>query len=320
MPATCIDNIISIPDGCSESTSLSGFSIFDLPGISIKRANKIADEDYVNGITLIRDKNRIALLKIKNDIIAYLQGNGYYASTIKSIWQTKSEVRTTTISAGTAGQYRGIVLYTKQKNCLLNKMFIPAVYVKTNVTGELVIRVEDGVNYYNFAYDSIAGSTLRVPINYTAETDEVKIMLPSDTVVYSIEPNCQCNRKPKSDCATVMGISNNTVTKTESYGIYADVQCVCDYTSLLCHFAKMGLMGEIVLYLTGALIAEEATMTDRLGFETTYGKEQWEQKKGEWLHEYGQKWNTLIASMPGMLPKLDKCGCIECGTYKAANV
>lgn len=316
---TCLDNIISIPD-CGEQISLSGFSITDLSGLSIKRTAKVADERYMSGINLMADKRRLAILKIRNDVIAFVAGNGYQANTVKGVWQSRTKKIGGLIGAGEAGQYRGMVIYSRRSDCLLQKVYIPTVYVKTNVTGTLVLRVIDGNVIYAFPYDSIAGTTMAVDIDFTAEFREVKIMLPSDTQVYSLEPNCQCNNLPKSDCVESFGIDNNVMDKTEAYGIYADIQCKCDYTYLLCALAKQGLLGEAVLYLTGALIAEEAVSSDRLNFETLYGAEQWAVKAKEWEAVYIEKWNTLVQSLPKLLPTIDKCGCIECKTQVKANV
>lgn len=323
MNTNCLDNIISIPDGCGEGDmSLSGFSISDLPGITIKQSAEIASEKFVSGIELLRDARRRALLQIRNDLFGFLQGNGYVPNLVQRTWNTLDRRDGTIKVASNLGDYRGVVIKAKQKNCLLRKLHIPYVYVKANHTGALVLRIEDGDNSYPYTFDSVAGSISKIAVNFTAETDEVYLLLPDVLDVYSILPNCQCggSNTPKSDCAKVVGYYNGIETKSEGFGVWAEVQCKCDYTYLLCQLATDGLMGEVLLYKTGVNIMDERMKTERLNYFTTYGQVEAEKIKEEWTLLYNEKWNTLIASLPAFLPRIDKCGCIECGNYRAANV
>lgn len=324
MPAGCLDKIISIPDSCDSSEeSLSGFSVLDLPGITIKQSASIASEKFISGMNLLKDCRRRALMQIRNDLIVFLQGNGYVPSLLQSVWSTLDKRDGSIKLATSLGDFRGIVVKKQQKNCLIQKLHIPYVYVKADHTGALVLRIEDGENSYPYTFDSVSGSISKVAVNFTAEGDEVHLLLPDVVDVYSVLPNCQCgssSTQTKSTCATVKGYYNGIETKGEGFGIWADVQCKCNYEYLLCQLATDGLMGEIVLYKTGINIMEERIRTDRLNYFTTYGLPEAESTKSEWTREYIEKWNTLIQALPKVLPRLDKCGCIECGSYMIANV
>jgi len=323
MPTSCLDNIISIPTGCGdEVASLSGFAVTDLPGITIKQTADIASEKFVSGINLIRDARRRAILQIKNDLITFLQGRGYVPNTVQSVWSTLDKRDGSIKLATSLGDFRGIVIKAQQKNCGIKKLHIPYVYVKADYTGTLVLRIEDGEHSYPFSFDSVTGSISKVAVNFTAETNEVHILLPDVIDVYSVLPNCQCggSTTPKSNCAKVVGYYNGIETKGEGFGIWADVQCKCNYELLLCQLATDGLMGEILLYKTGINIMDERISTDRLNYFTTYGKEDAEKTLAQWTNDYTEKWNTLIVSLPALLPNMDKCGCIECGSSRKANI
>jgi hypothetical protein len=84
--------------------------------------------------------------------------------------------------------------------------------------------------------------------------------------------------------------------------------------------ATDGLLGEVVLYKTGINIMDERIKTDRINYFITYGQPEAEKTLKEWNKEYTEKWNTLITALPTLLPRIDKCGCLECGNYRAANV
>ncbi|HYD19944.1 MAG TPA: hypothetical protein VEB40_00610 [Flavipsychrobacter sp.] len=323
MNLSCLDNIVSIPDGCMETeTSLSGFSITDLPGVTIKLGAAIADEKFVSGLNLLKDARRRAILQIRNDLLGYLHGNGYVTQSVQRTWSTLDRRDGSLKAATSLGDYRGIVVKSQRRNCGLRKLHIPYTYIKANHTGSLVLRIEDGEHSYPFSFDSVAGSISKVAVNFTAESDEVYLLLPDVLDVYSVVPNCQCggSTTPKSDCAKVVGYYNGIETKSEGFGIWAEVQCKCEYSYLLCQLATEGLFGEVLLYKTGVNIMDERTKTDRLNYFTIYGTEEAEAIRQEWTELYNEKWNSLITSLPGLLPRLDKCGCIECGNYRAANI
>lgn len=315
MPATCLDTIISIKDPCGSNepeTSLSGFDLFDLPGISYTQAASIADDPAISGYALLKDKRRLALLKIKTDLFTFLQGNKYIPNIAFDVWRT-GELKTAAIlSTGDGTRWRGSVIYARRRDCLLRKIFIPCIYVKSSYDGNATLRIDDGGLFYDYTVALQAGKIIKYTVNFTAESNEVKLLMPDNIPVYKVHPKCSCG-DDKSECVTTLGISNNITSKDEGYGIWADIQCSCDYDFLLCNLATQGLMGEIVLYLTGALVMDEATKTDRLNYYTVYSGEEAANTKAEWMNEYISKWNTLIQALPNLLPRVDRCGCIQCG-------
>jgi hypothetical protein len=285
-------------------------------------AASIADADYIQGITLLKDKRRLALLKIQNDLMKFLHANGYIANLFSSLWRS-GETRSKTIEGGAADQFRGAVFYTKtdsKKACLLKRMQIPAVYIKADYDGAAILTIVDGPNEYDYDVTLYAGKTVKVNVKFKAEYEEVMVLLPSNIPVYSVDPFCDCPDK-KSDCVKVLGISNGGTNTSESYGISCDVQCACDYELILCALANKGLLGEVVMYKTGVEIMDERLKTDRLNYFTTYGRQEAQEIMKEWEARYGDAWNTLITALPKTLLQIDGCGCLDCGGTKIrANV
>lgn len=316
----CLDNIISIPD-CNEIPSLSGFSITDLAGITVKKAANVATEKYMTGLNLLKDVRRKAVLEVKNDIIKFMQSNGLAPMTITSTWNTKDVSSSSVKLATNLGDFRGIVVKSQKRNCLIKKIHIKTVYVMADYDGELILRVEDGEFSYPYPFTSVSGVTNRININFTAEGDELYLLLPDTVDVFHVLPNCQCSgNQKKSDCAKVIGYYNGIETKTEGYGIYADVQCKCVYDYILCQLSTDGLLGEAVMYKAGVNIMDEQIKGDRLNYFTTYGRVQAEMTKAEWENKYIELWNGLIQALPKWLQRVDNCGCIECGSERRANI
>lgn len=316
----CFDNIISIKDPCATYTeqdpapsSTSGYDLFDLPGISLKKANMIADEDYQNGLNLLKDKRRLAILSVQSELLAVMNANGMVAKTATEVFSTAGEFRNT-LTTGTG--LAGIRITNKVTNCALKKMNIQNVYVApvTNVDVEVDLLIIDGGITYTYPIIVKPNKTTRVNVNIQAKTSSVYIYLSSAFVPnrYSINPNCGCGSGANS-CAAVVGINNGTVEdRNESYGVWADVVCECDYSNLLCALSANGLMGEIVLYKTGVNVMDEALKTDRLNYFTIYGKEDAQATKTEWENIYREKWNLLVASLRQSIVNIDRCGCVDC--------
>lgn len=319
MPATCLQSIISLREICDESgdlsQSLSGFDLFDLPGMSIRQAADIADEEYISGKALLIDKRRLATLKIKNDLLAALQSNNYIPQTVTNVFRTgtlrrNGEARI--VQPLNNDGYRGNVIYANRADCALRKLFISEVYIKSDYDGETTLRITDDTNVYDYDVTLTAGAINAITVNFAAEGKVVEILLPDSIAVYSVNPNCGCGGS-SNECARILGMFGSSTTNNEGFGIWADVQCACDYDHLLCVLGKQGLMGEILMYKTGIEVMDERLKTDRLNYFTTYGRDEAKETKAEWYREYVDKWNILINSLPGVLPGIDRCGCIECG-------
>jgi hypothetical protein len=322
MYPTCLQQIISIKDACNPNPkTLSGYDLSDLPGINVRAASNIADEDYVTGKALLADKLRLAIMEVRTDILQFLQGNEYITQSVSALFRT-GELRTGTqdglIIAQNGNGWRGVSIFNNRPECNLRKLFISEIYIKTDYSGVTTLRIEDGDEYYDYEVTLHAGKIDAIEINFTASKNTVSILLPDNIAVYSVNPNCGCGDK-KNDCARVLGIVGPVTTNAEAYGIWADVQCKCDYDYLLCQLATQGLLGQIVLHATGVKIMDEQLKTDRLNYFTIYGEDKAESIKAEWSSIYAEKWNVLIASLPGILQTIDQCGCIECGGSKLVS-
>lgn len=327
MPASvCLQNIISIKDPCdplNTPQSLSGFDLFDLPGLTYKSASQVADSDYVSGLNMLRDKRRLAILKIKNEIFTWLQYGNYIPNSNTDIYRT-GELRrmrdSKVIPASTGNGKRGAVVYGTNPPSALKKVRITDVYIKSDYTGNTKLYVEDGATTYEYLIALNAGKINAISLNFSADTDEVRLVLADNIPVYSVDPNCSCGDK-KSSYAKTAGIDSGATNTQESFGIWADVSYSCDLDYLLCQLSRNTIFGEMMLYLTGALVMDERLKTDRLNYFTIYGQEEAEKIKDEWMLEYGSKWNTLIQSLPNLLPKMDHSGCIQCkGVRIASNI
>lgn len=324
----CLDNIISIKDPCVDysttalPTSYSGYDLFDLPGISFKKANLIADEDYLTGLNLLNDKRRLAILSIHSELMAVMNANNFRVRTVTDMFNTVGELRSSYVNIGS--KLAGIRITNKVYTCSIKKLKIENVYigVRVETDTEVNLIIKDGATTYTYPITLKAGKTTRIRPGIFITQSECDIYIQNGSALYrlSINPNCGCGSN-RSGCAAVTGLLDTTTNTNESYGIWADVVCECDLSTILCALSGNSLLGEIVLYKTGVNILDEGLKTDRLNFFTIYGKEEMKETKIEWENIYREKWNLFIQSLRQSLTNVDRCGCVDCyGLRIAANV
>ena len=116
--ASCLENIIGIKANCdgSDTESLSGYFVTDYPGITIQSAANYNDEKTITGFNYLVDLRRRAMLRLNNDVQAYIAANYRVIGIQSNLWRT-GEYSATTIAEGVNGQRRGIVIYKQKPQC-----------------------------------------------------------------------------------------------------------------------------------------------------------------------------------------------------------
>jgi len=321
--ANCFENIIGIKAQCdgADTTSLSGYFITDYPGITIQTASQYNDEKTITGYNYIVDLRRRAMLRLNNDLQAFIATN-YRVNYIPSNLWSSGEFQTTTISAGTTGERRGIVAYKQKTKCRFQKLEISRVRIYSNYTGSTTLKIADtfGIEY-NPTINLVAGQISEYQLNITIKGDEVQVTLPSDISVYKNIPSCGCGNK-KSECVKVAGINNGAANTTEAYGIELDIICKCDLTDLLCDMATNSLIGQAAYELCGAMFYDEMVKNNRLNYMTIYKGEQLQQQAQAGFSAYNNYMTNALNGMRNFLVQNDGgCQCIDCsGVQKKSNV
>lgn len=325
----CLNNIIGIQDPCSTDApvTLSGYLGTDYPGISLQTAANVADEKTKSGYEYLKDLRRRAMMRLNNDLLSYIN-NEYKVNSIKrSLWKSGNyNIPATVISAGTAGQQRGVYFQKKQIECNLYKLFITRVRIKSNYTGDTILKVADvGANIsYPIPVTLTAGTEEEFEIEIPIYGDEVRVTLPSDIPVYSNKPMCGagCGNTVISDAVLVYGIDNGTTQRIECYGIEVDILVKCDLSKLICDMASDKIIGQAAFELFGAMFYDEATKTSRMNYLTIYKGEDLAKQAAAGFESYRNYMANAFAGLRNYLVSKDGgCGCIDCGGVQIkANV
>jgi hypothetical protein len=324
--ANCFENIIGIKAQCSgaDTDSLSGYFITDYPGITIQTASQYNDEKTITGYNYLVDIRRRAMMRLNNDIQAYIASNYRVNSIPANTWST-GEFKSTVIPSGTSGERRGIVIYKQKPNCRFRKIELSRVRIYSNFTGTTNLKIADtfGVEY-NPTINLIAGQINEFQLNITIKGSEVQVTLPSEISVYSNEPNCGvgCGNTKKNECVRTAGLNNGVANTSQAYGIELDVICKCDLSDLICDLATNNLIGQAAFELCGAMFYDEILMNNRLNYLTIYKEEKIKAQAQAAFDAYNSYMTNAMLGLRNFLVQNDGgCKCVDCsGVQKKSNV
>lgn len=317
MNNTCLQNIVSVTDPCSDvvPTSLSGYDLLDAPEISKSNVSQIANADEPNGYLFLKKQLQYAIRDINNDFIALLNTNNLIVQTGVSSISTGEFSNAYT---NTPNQKQGITLHRNSNHRAnsIKKLVVKDVLIyPVNDHVETTLFILDGTEVIEYPIQLIGGKINRFVIDYTAQNSEHLHIYLDNVETYSSQLTCLlgCGGTIPNECGYVKGYNNGVQVQREGYGINAIFGCECDYESLLCRFSKT-YIGEIIYLKARANILKERLYNDRLTPYIIYGRDEAEKMQVEIENEYREKWNAFVSSVPDLL-KHDS-DCINCKKVK----
>lgn len=322
----CLDNIIGIRSSCgTDESPLSGYYLTDYPGLSIATAAQVADEKTKTGYAYLVDLRRRAMMRLQNDVIAYINRNFRAESFVGNAYQSgQYNTPYATLAAGTAGQTRGIVIGKLKTWCRFHKMVINRVRIYAGESKDVVLTIADvyaGVTYTpTISLES--GFIKEYELNKVIQGNEVQITIPSDTIVYSNKPDCGCGGRSRNEYLVFNGLNNSTVVATEGYGVEVDITLKCDFTGLVCDMAADSMIGQAAYELAGAMFYDEMTKNNRVNYLTIYNGDQIREQAKAGFEAYAGQIENVFAGLARYLTQTDgNCGCIDCGgVTKRTNI
>lgn len=329
----CTDKIISIKDPCTgvpDFTPLSGYDMTDYPGVTLQFAANGANANTQTGHKFMQDIRRKAMLKLANDITAYIHTN-YRVNSIPSFIYKASEYRInpySTIPAGTAGQRRGVVVSKKDETlrCRLFKMVVNRVRIYAGQTIDTTLRIADvGTgSAYDLSVSLEAGVIHEFEVNVKLNGNETQITLPSDIIVYASKPDCGCtNYKGQSEYMQTKGLTNGTASNDfDAYGIEVDMSMQCDLSTIACDMVTQSLIGQAAFELCGAMMYDEIMRNGRVNYLTIYKGEEIKAQAQAGFAAYREYMESAMQGMRNYLVQADgNCGCVDCsGSQIKANI
>lgn len=324
----CLDNIVTlgISDDCEE-TNTSGFTLMMAPAMSPINLEKIATEQYVQGVRLAEAKKQLAIKLVKTDLLNVLQANNI-ATVIANPEYTAGNFNQT-VDMGTYAGYRGIAVHgvaTRHRNERLRKRKVKTIelFPLTSGTGEVVIREYQNGLWVDIPYsvNFVANQVNVINVNYVPSSGNFYVLADNTTINFaSLNITCKkgCNGAT-NPCAWIDGWNGTAEVKTEGYGVNITFECYCDYDQILCDLSN-SFAGQLIWYKWQQLILEEQVKTNRFNSWVKYNVEALENR---WIpevkNEYANTWNTFVGGLFNML-KNYQSECVDCrGIRKVVNI
>lgn len=307
----CLDNLIGINNVCDIVQSVSGLSVNDLPGMSIKIAESIITNEDISGKKFIEDKIQFSQKYLIADIRNYLQDkfkiNSILSSETFGIYKPVPS-----ISTAIAGRLKGIRVlvyeysYTELQisriGIKLNSSVTDNIYIYDLSSGKLLDTIE---------FTSIAGEIVYVDVNkkYKANKQKQSIFVCLDASIadqydtYSGQRGClSCSRSNVIEYSTSGYISSasqkidsNFIASSGSAGITIDYNISCDIERFICSMAQS--VAWPLLYKIGAEILKELRFSKNLNSMVLIDRENSEEMLTYYESEYLRGMNQLTTNM-----------------------
>lgn len=303
--------IIGIRDFDNCQNPESGLFINDIPGISLKAASKIANEEFHTGNNLIKSKIDLAIKLVFDEFTQSI--SNYY--NFNSIIETRELNNFSDTTYQPANLDRGLIL--KRWRSELAQIYIESIYIKVNTTIQTIVKIIDGEITKEFTVDLVAGQTKELFVNYRAESEQVKILMNDELIeTYACKPlqnssfnfGCgSCGSKNRSNFF-ITGW-NGTAEESKCFGIGVKAYVQCYEENVICGIIPR--MYFLIWYRSGIEFLNEYINSDRLNNYTLFNKESAKKLRDELWDEYKERNNAFTKSIYNYL-KSTKGECIVC--------
>lgn len=316
----CLNGYIGIKV-CSQPDSESGIYVNQLPGISIKAMDMIADSDQVSFQGVWTDIENRGIDRLKSKVLSFLKTN----YKLKKVLDFHSMPQITTVAVASTGIWRGFTLQTVLEHsellCLYIQEFslystgtassVPFKIVDIHSKEVLYTTTKDLVSGWNKVYLNKSFISTGVFICFLDTGVGMKSLQLFDAHVHN---SCECYFDHPGCRAFVHGATCADLTAldldlgTDSFGLTATVGLHCNFEAYIC--ANKEMFTQALLYSIGNEFAIERQFTERVNPYTSLDK-----KNAEKLQElcngiFEQEVELACGSI-----NMEKDCCVECKEF-----
>lgn len=308
--------IIGIRDYDACKKPESDLFIDDLPGISLKTAAKITNEQYMSGAEIINKCIKTAIQQTFDEFQAEI--SPYFDFNLVVETRQLDKFSDTKILPAVSAE-RGIIM--KRWRSELSEIYVEEIYVKSSASGVASVKIIDGTDLIKtISVDLIADEITTVFVNLRLKKESVKIVM-DDTLfpVYS----CDRNYYNSTSCRTCSGRYNSNDfyiggwdgahEDSNCYGIGVKASVRCYEDNVIC--SVLPRMYFIIWLKAGILFLRERIYSDRLNPVVQFGADKAKELLDEYQIDYKEKYAYFSKSIYQFL-KSTKGECLTCnGTH-----
>lgn len=325
--SNCIESLVKVPAYCGAIED--GIDITQLPGLSLKVADKASNEHQVTGTDMLLKLRKAAAEELINDFTAQVSEK-FKAGTLIGENNVGYYTDNWPQQALEAGKMQGVQLYLDNDSLL--ELFIGTVKVaaETEVTTNLkIVDVITGKELHSIPFTTIAGGIVSVDVNKTFKYNRQRINLAilwdaglTGTVQSSLNQSfvASCLKCPnwghsfmslsargvKIDSAA-QKIDRNFQSTGWTNGLSISYSIQCGSEGFICQNRNIFQMA--MLYKFGEKVYRELRFSKRLNSVINYYEDDHEELMKWCTQEYQDKMQTLVKGL-----KMPKSICFSCHT------
>lgn len=304
--------IIGIKDFNLCENPESGLFINALPGISLKAAASIVNEEYHTAQNFLFEKIKIATKLVVQDFTNTISDNFDFNSIIanREIHYFKPTELLPKINVD-----RGIVL--KRWRSELANIYIENIYVQSADSGIAIIKIIDGAIIKQYEVSLIANAKMVFEVNYRAKSEEVKILI-NDTnfQMYSGSMN-----NVSTGCGSCSGASQDlyvvgwdgTEEQSTYYGVGVSASVRCYEDNAICKL--MERLYFPIWYRAGIEVCMEKIHGNRINNIVTFDSGKAKELMEYFWKEYNKTKKDFAVNSKTFLRSLT-ADCVTCNSMR----
>jgi hypothetical protein len=312
----CLTDYIGLR-GCKLAEPESNIYINDLPGISLKSLDKIANEEQATFIEVWNTIQRRAITRLTTAVVNEFSKR-YQLKTITEYVQLPDVINAATNQTAASAQYRGFTLRIGGDTWVSSLQVIHVqslkLYLKSTVNTTVKFYKVEGTIATEVHSISVTGAVgwNNIPVNKNfAGVSKLFIGYDATSIEsvegkYTSDVDCDCVDCCGLNITPATVTAGTLATNTNLFGLSGIVSVKCTYDALVC--ANKSLFGTALWYLLGAEAMAERIYSDRINRYTTIQSDDARELRSEWEHRFVDE---LQAAMNGISLSLNDC-CLNC--------
>lgn len=304
--------IIGIRDYDKCKKPESNLLINDIPGITLKNASGIANEELQSGYNLLNEVIKRGIRLTFQDFSSVVGAQFDFNAVVESRKLNYFDAS----SLPAINKSRGLVL--KRWRSEMSQIYVENVYIKAKQSGVATIKILDGAITKEYTADLIADKEFTLRVDYVAVNEQISIVMnDTDFSVYS-GPITQNNN---SSCGSCTGGGNGffvtgwdgsaEVNKYFGLGVLASVRCYEE--NIIC--SLMPRMYFLFWYAAAREYFDEQLSSNRLNSITLFTKEKAEENLAKYSAKYDKAFAEFVPTIKRYL-LTTKGECFACNGNK----
>lgn len=287
--------IIGIKDFDNCSKPESGLFINDIPGITLKSAAAIVNDEHRTGYEFLQSITKRAVQLVFEEF--------YAAATSRFQLHAVAETRELRQFDGSvlppANAERGLVV--KRWRSEMAQITIEYLFLKAQQSGPVTVKIIDGDHTELVQATLIANQEVPVRVDYTAKNESIRIVADNSALnVYSGSVN-----RTSSGCASCSGNWNGnglyiagwdgSQETSLYYGVGVLASARCYEENILCMLLKR--MSFLFWYKAGIMYYEELLASNRLNPITIYTKDRAQENIDNLTEKYNNAFKNFVPTI-----------------------